>query len=142
MASTGICRSLASRSSSGVNVYAEDDLVRIELAQTWARRGIAWFGDPSGQQITQAEDTQCERQAQAASDPGEVELRHEPACRAAIGHRALLTNCEVNISLCKHLDMSMKNYRTRADAEPDPPAAAGQSYLGQPRVYDVWSITP
>jgi hypothetical protein len=97
---------------SGVHQYTEDDLLRIDLAQTWARRGVAWFGDPSGQQITQAADTSVSailRKHDIHVKSNDAMNRHAERQSAT---RTLLTNCEVNKPLCTFLDRSMKNYRT------------------------------
>jgi len=99
--------------ASGVFTYSQEELEFIDLVQLWQRRsgGIAWFGDPAGEQITQIKDESVAdslRRSGIYVRSNEKIRSHEERQSAC---RQLLRTCEVNLPLCGALDYAMRRYR-------------------------------
>lgn len=99
--------------TSGVFVYSKAELEFIDLVQRWSRRagGIAWFGDPAGEHLTQLRN---ESVVQILNRHGlyvrtNEKIRSHDERQDAC--RRLLRDCEVNTPLCRALDDSMRRYR-------------------------------
>jgi len=96
---------------SGIHDYDPEDLEFIKNVHLWTRKGITWYGDPSGSQLTQAADRSviqqlADNKIYVTTNPS-INRYHERQTRTKLAMRSM----EVNIEHARPLDQAMRDYR-------------------------------
>jgi hypothetical protein len=94
-----------------IHQYTEDEERLIDLARQWSAGGVAWFGDPAGQQASQLSNTSVvgtlQQYGVAITTNPRMRSHDERQTRTKI----LLRGAECHQPLCALLIRAMKAYR-------------------------------